>query len=159
MADSGPGGANEFNERIIEEFRANQGQVGGPLAGTTVILVHHIGNRSGLKRVSPLAVSAQRDGRLAVVASNGGANTHPDWYYNLKANPKIEVELGTQIFRALAKELDDAARAELWPSLIAESPSIGEFQARTTRRIPVFILIRLDRPGTSDDGPQQLPGA
>jgi deazaflavin-dependent oxidoreductase (nitroreductase family) len=147
MTPAGRGGADDFNERIIAEFRSNQGRVGGFLAGTTMVLLHHIGRRSGLERVSPLAASARGDGRLAVIASNGGSHTHPDWYHNLKANPKVEVELGTQVFTALAEELDDAARAEVWPSLVAEFPSVGEFQAKTTRLIPVVILTLQDGAG------------
>jgi deazaflavin-dependent oxidoreductase (nitroreductase family) len=144
MANSAPGGANEFNAKIIEEFRANEGHVGGPLAGATMILIHHIGATSGIERVSPLACSPRRDGRFAIIASNGGSPTHPDWYYNLKANPRIKVEVGTQTFTVLAEELDDTARAELWPKLIAESPAAGEFQTRTARQIPVFMLTRQD---------------
>jgi deazaflavin-dependent oxidoreductase (nitroreductase family) len=144
MANSAPGGVNDFNTKIIEEFRANEGRVGGPLAGTTMILIHHLGAKSGIERVSPLACSPQRDGRFAIIASNGGSPTHPDWYYNLKANPRIKVEVGTQTFTVLAEELDDTARAELWPKLIAESPAAGEFQTRTARQIPVFMLTRQD---------------
>jgi deazaflavin-dependent oxidoreductase (nitroreductase family) len=69
---------------------------------------------------------------------------HPDWYYNLKANPRIKVEVGTQTFTVLAEELDDTARAELWPKLVAESPAAGDFQTRTARQIPVFMLTRQD---------------
>jgi deazaflavin-dependent oxidoreductase (nitroreductase family) len=144
MANSAPGGANDFNTEIIEEFRANEGRVGGPLAGATMILIHHIGAKSGIGRVAPLACSPRGDGRFAIVASNGGSPTHPDWYYNLKANPRIKVEVGTQTFTVLAEELDDTARAELWPKLVAESPAVGEFQTRTTRQIPVFMLTRQD---------------
>jgi deazaflavin-dependent oxidoreductase (nitroreductase family) len=144
MANSAPGGANDYNAKIIEEFRANQGRVGGPWAGTTLILIHHLGARSGIQRVTPLACSPQADGRFAVVASNGGAPTHPDWYHNLKANPRITVEVGTQTFTVLAEELDDTARAQLWPKLVAEAPTVGEHQARTTRQIPVFVLTRQD---------------
>lgn len=144
MVDPAPGSAGEVNDKVIEEFRANQGWVSGPLAGTTMILVHHIGGRSGLERVTPLATSPQGEGRFAIVATNGGSPTHPHWYYNLKANPRIRVEVGSETFTALAEELDDVARAELWPKLVAESPSVGEFQARTTRRIPVFMLTRQD---------------
>jgi len=136
--------ASDFNAKIIEEFRANEGRVGGFLAGTPMILIHHIGAKSGIERVSPLACSPQGDGRFAIVASNGGSPTHPDWYYNLKANPRIKVEVGTQTFTVLAEELDDTARAELWPKLVAEYPSIGEFQTRTTRQIPAFMLTRQD---------------
>ncbi len=144
MANSAPGEANDFNTKIIEEFRANEGRVGGPLAGATMILIHHIGAKSGIERVSPLVRSPQGDGRFAIAASNGGSPTHPDWYYNLKANPRIKVEVGTQTFTVLAQELDDTPRAELWPKLVAESPALGEFQTQTTRQIPVFMLIRQD---------------
>jgi deazaflavin-dependent oxidoreductase (nitroreductase family) len=81
---------------------------------------------------------------LPGVKGVGGSPTHPDWYYNLKANPKIKAEVGTQTFTVLAEELDDTARAWLWPKLVAEASSVGEFQARTTRQIPVFILTRQD---------------
>jgi deazaflavin-dependent oxidoreductase (nitroreductase family) len=141
-SDTVPGGAGDYNTTIIEEFRANGGRVGGPWAGTTMILVHHIGARSGIERVSPLAYSRLGEGRFAIVASNGGSPVHPDWYYNLKANPRITVEVGTQTFWVLAEELDDSARARLWPELIAEYPAVGEFQARTRRQIPVFMLTR-----------------
>ncbi len=76
-----------FNERIIEEFRANEGRVGGLLAGTPMMLVHHIGAKSGVTRVTPLTYAAQGDGRYVIVASNGGSPTHPSWYFNLRANP------------------------------------------------------------------------
>ena len=148
MANSDPGSvpgtAGDYNTTIIEEFRASGGRVGGPWAGTTMILIHHVGAKSGIERVSPLACSPQGDGRFAIVASNGGSPAHPDWYYNLKANPAITVEVGTEMFTVVAEELGDAARAELWPSLVAESPAIAEHQAKTTRRIPVFMLIRQD---------------
>jgi deazaflavin-dependent oxidoreductase (nitroreductase family) len=105
-----------------------------------MILIHHIGARSGIERVSPLGCSPQADGRFAIVASNGGSPTHPDWYYNLKANPRITVEVGAQTFTVLAEELDGTARAQLWPKLVADTPAIGGFQARTARQIPVFML-------------------
>src|SRR5437763_16015058 len=143
MAPSASGGTN-FNDKTIEEFRANEGRVGGLLAGTPMILIHHIGARSGIERVTPLAYTPQGDGRYVVVASNGGSPTHPSWYYNLKANTKIEVEVGTKRFTALAKELDGTARADLWPTLIEAAPSIGEFQAKSTRQIPLLVLTRED---------------
>ena len=144
VANSAPGEASDPNTTMIEEFRANKGRVGGSWAGTTLILIHHIGARSGTERVTPLGCSLQGDGRFAIVASNGGSPTHPDWYYNLKANPSITVEVGTQTFTVLAQELDGTVRAELWPKLVAEYPSIGEYQTRTTRQIPVFMLTRQD---------------
>jgi deazaflavin-dependent oxidoreductase (nitroreductase family) len=144
MANAAPGEASDYNTKIIEEFRANGGRVDGPWAGTPMILIHHIGARSRIERVSPLGCFPRADGRWAIVASNGGSPTHPDWYYNLKASPKIKAEVGTQTFTAVADELGGTARARLWPELVAEAPSVGEFQARTARQIPVFMLTRLD---------------
>jgi len=144
MTPADPGGRSEFNARIIAEFRASGGRVSGPLAGTPMLLLHHIGARSGVARITPLACSPRGGGRFAVVAANGGSRAHPGWYYNLKANPRVTVEVGTETFPARAAELDGAARAKLWPALVAESPSVGEFQARTARRIPVVMLTRLD---------------
>ncbi len=140
MANSAPGGANDYNAKIIEEFRANQGRVGGPWAGTTLMLVHHIGAKSGIERILPLGCFRQGDGRFVIVASNGGSPAHPDWYYNLKANPRITVEVGSQTRTVLAEELDGTARAELWPKLVARYPTVGEHQAKTARQIPVFML-------------------
>jgi deazaflavin-dependent oxidoreductase (nitroreductase family) len=99
MANSAPGGASDYNTKIIEEFRANEGRVGGPL-GIPLILIHH--------------------------ASHGRSPAHPDWYYNLKAHPRITVEVGTQTFPVLAEELAGAARAALWPTLAAQAPSAGK---------------------------------
>jgi deazaflavin-dependent oxidoreductase (nitroreductase family) len=144
MADSSPGGTNDVDDGIIEEFRANEGRVGGLLAGTPMILIHHVGARSGIERVTPLACTPQGDGRYVIVASNGGSPTHPSWYHNLKANPRIDVEVGTETFTVLAEELDGTARAELWPKLVAASPFLGEFETRTTRRIPLLLLTRQD---------------
>jgi deazaflavin-dependent oxidoreductase (nitroreductase family) len=152
MANPAPGGASDYNTKIIEEFRANQGRVGGPWAGTTLILIHHIGAKSGIERVLPLGCFPLGDGRFAIVASNGGSPAHPDWYHNLKANPTITVDVGTQTFTVVAEELDGAARAALWPKLVAEAPSVGEFQAKTTREIPVFMLTRQDSPATRAAG-------
>jgi len=133
---------NDYNTKIIEEFRANEGRVGGPWAGTTLILIHHIGAWSGTERITPLACSRQGDDRFAIVASNGGSPTQPNWYHNLKANPRIKVEVDTRKFIVMAEELDDTTRAELWPRLVAEAPALGEFQVRTPRQIPVFMLTR-----------------
>src|SRR5256886_1673897 len=93
-----PSGANDYNTKIIEEFRANEGRVGGPWAGAALILIHHIGAKSGTERVSPVGYFPQGEGRFAIVASNGGSPAHPDWYYNLKAHPRITVKVGTQTF-------------------------------------------------------------
>jgi deazaflavin-dependent oxidoreductase (nitroreductase family) len=131
---------SEFNENVIAEFRANHGRVGGVLAGTPIILIHHIDITSQAERVTPLAYSSQADGRLVIAASNGGSPTHPAWYHNLKAHPTVEVEVNTETLTVRAEEVEGAARAELWPKLVAASPALGRFQAKTTRRIPLFRL-------------------
>ena len=131
-----------FNADVVEEFRATGGQVNGPLADTPLILVHHVGARSGIERVVPLAYLLRPDGRFVIVASDGGSPRHPAWYYNLKANPTITVEVGAESFRVVAEELDKAARAVLWPTIVDQAPAAGEFQNMTTRTIPVFTLTR-----------------
>ena len=98
VANSAPGEASGFNTTMIEEFRANEGRVGGSWAGTTLILIHHIGARSGTERVTPLGCSLQGDGRFAIVASNGGSPTHPDWYYNLTAEYQAGITRQIPVF-------------------------------------------------------------
>jgi deazaflavin-dependent oxidoreductase (nitroreductase family) len=144
MANPTPGESSDYNTTIIEEFRAGRGHVGGIWAGTPMILIHHIGARSGIERVTPLACSAQPGDRYVIVASNGGSPADPDWCRNLRANPTITVEVGARAFAALAEELDDAARADLWPRLVAQFPALGDHQAKTTRQFPVFLLTPLN---------------
>jgi deazaflavin-dependent oxidoreductase (nitroreductase family) len=144
MTNPAAGEANDYNAEIIKEFRANGGRVGGMWEGTTLILIHHIGARSGVERVTPLGCFSQPGGRFVIVASSGGSPAHPNWYYNLKANPRITVEVGAQTFTVRANELAGAARAELWPKLVAKYPTLGEHQAKTTRQFPVFLLTRQD---------------
>jgi deazaflavin-dependent oxidoreductase (nitroreductase family) len=135
---------DDDNRRIIEEFRANGGRVGGPWEGWPLILVHHIGAKSGTERVTPLGCLPQDDGRYVLVASNGGSPSHPDWYHNLTAHPRIEVEVGTETFPVLAEEVTGPARAALWPQLAARAPQIDEHQAKVRRQIAVIMLTRQD---------------
>src|SRR5579859_6103031 len=109
MTTSAADAASDYNTKIIDEFRANAGRVGGPWAGTTLILLHHIGARSGIERVAPLGCFVLAEGRYAVVASNGGSPGHPAWYYNLMATPRITVEVGAEAFTVQAEELHAAA--------------------------------------------------
>ena len=132
----------EFNAKVVEEFRAEGGSVNGTLADFTLILVHHIGARSGVERVVPLVYFARGVGRGMIVASNGGSCTHPGWYYNLKFHPRVKVELGAETFHVVAEELDSEARSLVWPTIVAQSPAAGEFQRATARRIPVLVLSR-----------------
>ncbi len=133
---------NDWNAKVIEEFRANEGRVGGPFEGAPMILIHHIGAKSGAERVTPLVYFPETDGRMAIVASKAGAPTNPDWYHNLKANPKIDVEVGTETFPVVATELTAGDRDEIWPRLVARMPGFGEYQTKVSRTIPVFVLTR-----------------
>ncbi len=119
--------------------------------GTPLILIHHIGARSGIERVTPVACSPQGEGRFAIWAASGGAPAHPNWYCNLKAHPRITVEAGGRTFTVLAQERDGTARAGLWPKLVAQwpkpvagSPDLGAAQAGTSRQFPLFMLTRQD---------------
>jgi deazaflavin-dependent oxidoreductase (nitroreductase family) len=144
----------DFNRRTIEEFHANGGRVGGVLAGIPLILIHHVGARSGKERVTPLAYWRCDDDTFAVVASNGGSATHPAWYHNLKAQPRITVEVGTETFSAHAEELVGVARSRLWLTLVAAWPDLAAFDSTTERSIPLFLLrrVRRDVPPVKDEG-------
>jgi deazaflavin-dependent oxidoreductase (nitroreductase family) len=135
---------SDWNARIIEEFRANEGRVGGPFEGAPMILIHHVGAKSGAERVAPLVYFPQPDGSMVIIASAGGAPNNPAWYHNLKANPKIGVEVGTETFGVQATELDSDERAEVWPLLVAERPGFGDYEKTTARTIPVLRLRRVD---------------
>jgi deazaflavin-dependent oxidoreductase (nitroreductase family) len=128
-----------FNDDVIEEFRAHGGRVGGVLTGTPILLLHHVGARTSTERVTPLAYTPHGRGYL-VVASNGGSATHPRWYDNLKVHPATTVEVGSEMLTVRAEELTGPVRAELWPALLAASPSLREFDAQTVRQIPLFLL-------------------
>ena len=139
----------DFDRATVEEFRVTGGRAGGALAGTPLVLIHHIGARTGIEHVTPLAYSALDGDRIAVAASNGGSPKHPAWYHNLRANPAITVELGTESFEATAEEQTGPARGELWPRLVAQSPDLARFAAGTDRLIPLFLLRRVHAPGWS----------
>ena len=133
---------SDLDARVVEEFRANAGRVGGPLRDTPLLLLHHVGARSGIERVTPLAWTLLPDG-IVVVASNAGSPAHPAWYHNLKAHPRVVVELGGETFAADAVELDGSARDAVWPDLVAAAPAVGRYQAGIVRRIPVLLLQRV----------------
>ena len=108
-----------YNDRIVREFRAHAGQVGGEWAGTPLILVHHVGARSGTERVTPLGCFPLDDGRYAVAASSGGSPQHPAWYHNLKAHPSITVEVGAETFTAAAQDAAGTAGLGRAPGALA----------------------------------------
>jgi deazaflavin-dependent oxidoreductase (nitroreductase family) len=134
---------SDWNTSIIEEFRANDGKVGGQFEDAPLILIHHIGATSGTERVTPVGCFPQSDGRFAIIASNGGAPANPDWYYNLKAHPKINVEFGTETFAVAVRELEGAEREKVWADAVSPAPWLGEYQNKTTRTIPVLLLARI----------------
>jgi deazaflavin-dependent oxidoreductase (nitroreductase family) len=127
------------NDEVIAEFRRNAGRVGGEFAHTPLVLLHHVGARSGIERVTPLGCQ-RLCGGLVIVGSNGASPVDPAWCHNLRAHPRIDVEFGADAFPARARELDDAAREAIWPTLVAGAPTLGEYQAQATRRFPVFVL-------------------
>ncbi len=131
--------ANERNQLIIQEFRANAGKVGGPFAGRSLLLLHTCGAKTGQPRVNPVACI--RDGeRWVVIASKGGAPTNPDWYYNLLANPLVDVETGTEQFQARASIAQEPERTRLYNKMVTMMPAFAEYRQRTKRVIPVVIL-------------------
>ena len=132
---------NDYNRRIMEEFRATGGKVGGMWEGTPLLLLTTTGARSGERRTTPMAYVPDGD-RLLVWASNGGSPTHPAWYHNLVAHPHVTVEVGTETYDAIAVVTADAERERLWTQAVALYPSLAEAQAKTTRQIPLIVLSR-----------------
>jgi deazaflavin-dependent oxidoreductase (nitroreductase family) len=131
-----------FNKQVIAEFRQNGGKVGPPF-GDHLLLLTTRGAKTGQQRTSPVMYN-QIDGRLLVFASKGGAPTNPDWYHNLVANPEVTVELGTETFKARAVVVTGAERDRLFSQHAQQFPGFGEYQANTTRTIPVVALERHD---------------
>jgi len=130
-----------FNDSIITEFRANEGRVGGPFEGMPLLLLTHTGAKTGTKRTNPLAYF-EDDGRYVIFASKGGAPTNPDWYHNLRANPDVTVEVGTDTFAARARVAEGAERDELYARQAELRPQFAEYAQKTTRVIPVVVLER-----------------
>lgn len=131
----------DWNKRIIDEFRANAGKVAGPFQGAPMILVTHTGAKTGRKRTNPLVYLAE-DGKYVIFGSKGGAPTNPDWYHNLKANPEAEAEVGTEKFAVVAEEATGAERDRLFEKQAGIMPNFAQYQANTKRKIPVMVLSR-----------------
>ena len=132
---------SDFNAQIIAEFRENDGVIGGPFAGSPIILLHTIGAKSGKVRINPVMYSAVGDD-LAVFASMAGAPTNPDWYHNIMANPEFEVEVGTETFTVSARVADAGERAKIWADQKSAFPQFADYEASTDREIPVVMLTR-----------------
>lgn len=129
----------DFNAKIIEEFHANTGRVGGMFEGLPLLLLHHIGAKSGKSRINPLAYQSD-DGRYVVFASKAGAPTNPDWYYNLKAHPNVTIEVGTDTIDVIANEATGEERERLYRTQAERIPQFAEYEERTERVIPVMVL-------------------
>jgi deazaflavin-dependent oxidoreductase (nitroreductase family) len=127
---------------VIEEFRANQGKVGGNFEGRTLLLLHHKGAKTGIERVNPVAYQPIGDD-FAVFASKGGAPTNPDWYHNLVANPDVEVEVGTETHRVHARVAEGVERDKIWEDQKQQFPAFAEYEDKTKRTIPVVVLERI----------------
>ena len=138
---------NDFNTSIIEEFRANEGRVGGPFEGAPLLLLHHVGAKSGTERVNPVMYQVVGDD-LAIFASRGGSPNNPDWYHNVLASPHVRVEVGSDTIDVRARVAEGEERDRIWEKQKAEYPGFAEYEAKTTRQIPVVILERQDKEAT-----------
>ncbi|MGH2532418.1 MAG: nitroreductase family deazaflavin-dependent oxidoreductase [Thermomicrobiales bacterium] len=128
-----------YNQQVIEEFRANEGRIGGDCAGAPLLLLHHIGTKSGVERVSPLMYQSVDDS-YAVFASNAGMDTHPAWYYNLLSHPRASIEMGTATIEVSARVADEEERAPIWDRQKQQYPGFADYEASTSRQIPVVLL-------------------
>jgi deazaflavin-dependent oxidoreductase (nitroreductase family) len=129
----------DFNQQIIDEFRANAGEVGGMFEGAPLLLLHHRGAKSGQDRVAPLVYLAD-DGRYVVFASKAGAPTNPGWYHNLLAHQDVTIEVGSETMRAHAEEVKGDERDRLFAYQAGRMENFAEYERKTTRVIPVIAL-------------------
>ncbi len=132
---------SDFNDKVIAEFRENEGVVGGYFEGHTLLLLHTTGAKSGLERVSPVMCIEDGD-RYVIVASKAGADTHPSWYHNIVANPNVTIEVGAEKFDAVATITEEPERTELYSKMEAEAEGFTEYKNKTSRVIPVITLAR-----------------
>ncbi len=131
---------DNWNDGVIEEFRKNHGRVGGYFARSTLLLLHTVGRKSGRPHVNPLGYLKEGE-RYLIFGSKAGADTHPDWYYNLKANPDVEAEIGDETLRMRAEEVTGTERDEIYARQAKLAPSFAEYEKKTKRVIPVIALV------------------
>ena len=134
--------AQGWNDNIIQEFRANEGRVGGRFEGRPLLLLHHRGAKSGIERVNPLAYQPLGEDAWAVFASKGGAPTNPDWFYNVVANPEATIETGTQTVPVRARVTEGEERDRIWSRQKQLMPGFAAYENQTRRQIPVIVLER-----------------
>lgn len=144
MAEDIPDAATirAFNDAVIAEFRANSGKVGGPFEGADLLLLTTTGAKTGQSRLVVLT-PLQIDGKLIVVGSLAGADIDPAWVHNLRAHPRARIEVGADSHDVVARELPPAEREVTFPKVIAMEATYAEYQAKTTRAIPLFQLQRV----------------
>ena len=130
---------NERNQKIIDEFRANHGNVGGRFEGRTLLLLHTLGAKSEKERINPVAY-VRDDDRFVVIASRGGAPTNPDWYYNIIQNPQVTIEVESEKHQAQAVVAEEPERTRLYNKMVEVMPGFDDYRRRTTRVIPVILL-------------------
>ncbi|MEU6727489.1 nitroreductase family deazaflavin-dependent oxidoreductase [Nonomuraea wenchangensis] len=133
--------ANDFNQQIIDEFRANEGRVGGMFEGSPLLLLTTTGARSGRQVTTPVMYLPDGE-RYVIIASNAGADNHPAWYHNLRAHPVATVEVGTDTFQAKAVPVEGEERDQLYARMVAVAPGFADYERKTSRRIPVLALNR-----------------
>lgn len=133
---------NDWNEKIIEEFRANEGRVGGPFEGAPMVLVTSTGQKTGKPRTSPLMYLPDGD-RVVIFASYGGAPENPQWFNNLVANPEAAAEVGTETFKVRAVVTEGEERDRLFEEQKKRYPQFAEYEKKTDRKIPVVALERI----------------
>jgi deazaflavin-dependent oxidoreductase (nitroreductase family) len=129
-----------WNAKVIDEFRSNGGKVGGAFEGVSLLLLHTTGARTGAERINPLVYQALGDGVLAVFASRGGAPTNPDWYHNLRVNPRVVAEVGTERRTYRARVATGEERVRILAEQRRMQPMFAEYEAKTNRQIPVVVL-------------------
>ena len=129
----------EYNAKIIAEFRANQGRVGGMWEGTPLLLLHHTGAKSGLSRVNPVAYLPDNQ-RYLIWAANGGAPNNPDWYHNIKAHPNTRIEIRSETVDVVAEEATSGERERLFANAAERYPQLDELARKTPRVIPMVVL-------------------
>lgn len=130
---------NDWNQQIIKEFRANDGKVGGQFEGAPLLLLHSTGAKSGEERITPVVYLPDAD-HYVIFASKAGAPTNPDWYHNLRANPGATVEVGTETLTVNARIAESDERERLWTEQKRLMPGFADYEAKTTRTIPVVVL-------------------
>ena len=131
--------ADERNKKIIDEFRANEGRVGGFFEGKTLLLLHTKGAKSKQVRINPVAYVKDSE-RFVVIASKGGAPTNPSWYYNILAHPDLTVEVGPEKFNVHATVAEEPERTRLYNKMVEMMPGFDDYRKKTTRKIPVIVL-------------------